>query len=577
MQEVVAIYARISQEKDDIDVSIDQQIEQGKVFAKSKNMDYLIYKDEGYSGTLPASERPAMYKLLQDIVKKDSKIKILWGREMFRLYRGNTPKIEIQMVCKKHNVDIYYAEKKLDDSDPMEKFMDNMLGVMGEFYVDLTKQNVKQAIKKNFDDGKAHGVAPYGYKTDGNKRLVIDEEQAKWVRKMFEWHKKGMGVTSIATKLMDMGVPTMYSPDHVRFSKKWDRTTVYGILKNKLYYGIRTHNDWKTVNKKRELVSTREIEVPELAIIDESTFNESLYAFEELKSYTGKRTWHKYLLADLMHCGNCGSRYVGRADNRNNDVYRCTTKRKKSGCKNRDIRKNYIESFVWNYISDGSILLEKLLEKQDDDNGEKRKELELELEELNQTKEKLNVQSSNIIRLVVQGHLSDSELAGEKKRIEKEKIECSVKINNLKEQIEALNAEKNLKSQIEDDFKKLTGYRYGGVLSSFDDFIKYRVVQDKALYLSYPFNEKQLFLSKYIETILVNYVQGIFKLTFKFKPPLSNRVVYMDRNFYVAVDAFTRRKYDLEHPKKHNLSRNLNNLFKTIEELEKDISLGNVE
>ncbi|QLG46026.1 recombinase family protein [Costertonia aggregata] len=555
MRDIVAIYARISQEKDEVDVSIPQQIEQGKAFAKSKGMGYEIYFDEGYSGTLQARERPAMYKLLQDIVKKDSRIGILWGREMFRLYRGNTPKIEIQMVCKRHDVDIYYADKKLDNSDPLEKLMDNMLGVMGEFYVDLTKQNVKQAIKKNFEDGKAHGVAPYGYKTGEGKKLEIDEEQAKWVKKMFQWHIEGMGLTSITKKLTDLNVPTQYSEKHTRFSKKWDRTTVYAILMNKLYYGVRTH-------------LKREIPVPELAIIDEATYNESLVAFEALKSYTGKRTWHKYLIIDLLYCAHCGERYIGRADNKNNHVYRCNSKRK-GNCKNRDIRKSYIESFVWEYIREGGILLDNLLNSTDNQNEKRKKELEAEVSILENGMERLNGQSSNIIRLAVEGLLSDSDLAGEKKRIEREKIEYSVKIKNLKEQIGSIREEKDLKNEILKDFHKVTGKRYNDKLPHFKDFVKHREIQKNVLEENYPFNEKQQFLRKYINRILVDYTNGILKFTFNFKAPLSDRTVYMDRNFYVAVDADTKLMYDMGHPKQHNVFDNLKKLMHTITLMER--------
>ncbi|MFD2589093.1 recombinase family protein [Croceitalea marina] len=569
MKDVVAIYARISQEKDDIDISIPQQIEQGKTFAKAKGLDYQIYKDEGYSGTLPATERPAMYQLLQDIVKKDSKIKILWGREMFRLYRGNIPKMEIQMVCKKHNVDIYYADKKFNSADALEKLMDNMLGVMGEFYVDLTKQNVKQAIRKNFDDGKAHGIAPYGYTTDENKRLTIDEEQAKWVRKMFEWHIGGMGVTSIANKLMDMGVQTMYDPDKTRYSKKWDRTTVYGILNNKLYYGFRTHNDWRVVDRKRELISSREIEVPHLAIIDEMTYNESSLAFEQLKSYTGKRTWHKYLLGGLLYCSYCGSRYNGRSDNRNEDVYRCNTKRNGS-CKNRDIRKSYIERFIWVYISDGQILLDSLLNRR---NGDYENNIELltnELKALENRKEKLNSEWSRAIHFAVSGELTESELRPEKERITKEKAEVSLKIKNIDKQIKALSMNSNLRGQIEEDFENITGYKYNGVLSNMDDLRTYWSARDKVLHKSYPYNEKQKFLNKYLNEITVNYINGLFKLTIKFNLPIENKTVYMDRKFYVALDYESKRTYDLGHPKKHNFPNNLNSLISSVKKLEEN-------
>ncbi|MCL6264913.1 recombinase family protein [Flagellimonas myxillae] len=577
MQDVVAIYARISNEKEDTDVSIAQQIEQGKEFAKSKGMGYLIYKDEGLSGTLEANERPEMWQLLQDIVKKDSKIKILWGREHFRLYRGTESKRQIQIVCKKHDVDIYYGDKKLDRSDPNVELMDDILGVLGKFYVNLTKQNVKQAIKKNFNDGKAHGVAPYGYKTGEGKKLEIDDDQAKWVRKMFQWHIEGLGLTSITQKLTNFDVPTQYSPDHIRFSKEWDRTTVYGILKNKLYYGIRTHNDWKIEKeggkKKRVLVSSREISVPHLAIIEEHTYNESILAFDKLKSYTGKRTKHKYLLIDLLECEHCNGRYLGRADNRNNDVYKCNNKRKWSGkdkikdktCNNRDIRKGNIEFFVWDYLSDGKTLLDNLLANGDKENEERKAKLEEEIAAFEKAIDKLNAELNTSRLSHRKGLYTDKEFEADKIEINRTKIEYSIKLKNHKEQLRNIIKETNLLDGLQKEFALIAdSTTFADDDSPLLQTIKKQKHEKEVLNSRYGFNDKQEFLNKYVDRILINYANEIFKLTFKFKSPLTESVVYMDRNFYVAIDANTKAVYDLKHPKSHNLLANLNKLTKTI-------------
>lgn len=569
MKEIVAIYARISSEKNEKDVSIDQQIEQGKAFAKSKGMGYETYIDEGYSGTLEADERPAMLQLLQDIIPKDSKIKILWGREHFRLYRGTEPKRQIQVVCKKHEVDIYYADQKLDRTDPNVELMDDILGVLGKFYVNLTIQNVKQTIGKNFRDGKAHGVAPYGYKTGEGKILEIDPDQAKEVRNMFNWHIEGLGVTSIAKRLTDLEVPTQYDPStkHTRFSKEWDRTTIYGILKNRLYHGIRTHNDWDMTETKRKLISTREIPAPQLAIIDEDIYNESQLSFERNKSYTGKRTFYKYLLNDLIICGHCKDRYLGRSDNKSITVYKCNGKRKDNKtCQNRAIRKTNIEQFVWDYITSGDVLIKNLMEASKNGDIEvKREELINEIALFEKVDENLTKEYNTSRLSHRKGLYTDEELAADKKEIDKNRLENSAKLRNLKEQLGNLQDEETIKEELLRQLDKLVDS------PDFEDDSPLLVhkqqmegVRQDVLDNNYGHIEKQEFLNKFIDDITIDFTGGIFKILINYKSPLTNQTLYMDRKYYAAIEEGSKKVFDLGNEKQHNLLKELKALTRDV-------------
>lgn len=576
MKGTVAIYARISQEKDEIDVSIAQQIEQGKEFAKSKGMDYQIYKDEGFSGTLEASERPAMYELLGDIVKKDSKIAILWGREHFRLYRGNTPKTQIQLVCKKNKVDIYYGDKLYKPTDPLEKAMDGFLGVMGEFYVDLTIDNVKKTISKNFRDGKAHGVAPYGYRTGKGKVLEIDPEQSKVVKQLFDWHIEGLGVASLAKRLNDLGTPTMYDPKKTRFSKTWDKTTIYAILMNKFYYGIRTHNQWEEIpnpnkpnKKKRKLLSTKEISVPHLAIIDEDTYNQSLLAFERNKSYTGKRTFYKYLLNDLIVCGHCKDRYLGRSDNRNITVYRCNGKRK-GQCKNRDIRKDIFEYFIWDYLTTADVMVKNLMEASKNGGLEdKRIQIEQEYALLEKINDNLTTQWNTSRVSHRKGLYTDEELAEDKKEIDRARLENTQKMNNLKEQLENLKDEQTIKDTLLEELDRLTeSVDFEDDAPSFVHNAQYKETQKEVLDNNHGFNEQQEFLNKFIGDITINFTGGLFEITINYKPPLTKQVLYMDRKYYAVIEGTTKKVFDLNNPKQHNTLKELHMLTKDVLKLQ---------
>jgi site-specific DNA recombinase len=84
---MLGIYARISKEKElGKDRSINDQIKSGKDLAEKLNLNYEIYIDEGYSGTLDIEERPELIKLVDDILSK--KITYVFAYDQSRLERN---------------------------------------------------------------------------------------------------------------------------------------------------------------------------------------------------------------------------------------------------------------------------------------------------------------------------------------------------------------------------------------------------------------------------------------------------------------------------------------------------------
>lgn len=89
---------------------------------------------------------------------------------------------------------------------------------------------------------------------------------------------------------------------------------------------------------------------------------------------------------------------------------------------------------------------------------------------------------------------------------------------------------------------------------------------------SYPLNEKQEFLRKYINNVTVDFKEVTLVLTFDFKSSLTTRRVYMYRNFYAAMDAKTRLLHELGQPKKEKVYQKFIEVMmkaKNLEEKEK--------
>ncbi len=105
-----------------------------------------------------------------------------------------------------------------------------------------TGDRVKGAKTELVKAGKfVGGKAPYGYKLiDSNmvsehkrllKKIIIDEEQAKIVRKIYDLYiHKGYGYQKIANELNSEGIPPIKAD-------KWKNGTVSTILQNPIYMG----------------------------------------------------------------------------------------------------------------------------------------------------------------------------------------------------------------------------------------------------------------------------------------------------------------------------------------------------
>jgi len=98
----------------------------------------------------------------------------------------------------------------------------------------LLGANTKWGVQKRFQQGIVHMPTTYflGYDTDKDGNIIIDEEQAKVVRRIFEEFLNGKGTPSIAKGLTEDEELT------ARGNVTWTCDAVYKILTNEKYMGV---------------------------------------------------------------------------------------------------------------------------------------------------------------------------------------------------------------------------------------------------------------------------------------------------------------------------------------------------
>ena len=200
--------------------------------------------------------------------------------------------------------------------------------LFNEWFVRDTSRKIRAVQRAKAQRGERLGTrAPYGYKKDENAKgkLVVDEEAAAVVRRIFALCAAGRGPSQIARLLRREQVlcPAMYA--YERFGSKhmglsldkphnWEKSTVAHMLENELYIGntINMRFSSKSYKDKRKIEHPREecivIEGSHEAIIDRETWDIVQRVRQNRKRPTKMEELNKY--SGLVVCADCGSTMV---------------------------------------------------------------------------------------------------------------------------------------------------------------------------------------------------------------------------------------------------------------------------
>ncbi|PZR20901.1 MAG: hypothetical protein DI539_09520 [Flavobacterium psychrophilum] len=351
---MLGIYCRISKEKEQgKGQSLADQERLGIELAKQLGLDHKIYVDDGLSGAGDNIEdRPQFERFLADVSNRV--LTHVFAYDQSRFERNPQVRFVINKLFKDNNIK-YYTHLdggEVDLHDPQAEFFGDLLSVINKYHVTTTKIKVKSALKNRAMLGKGQAVMPYGYDKDSEGYIIINEEEAEVVKRIFEMSLSGIGTKTIAETLQNEGIPTRYNKlgkgsltvvnkytgqktTTNKADVKWSGNSIRGIIVNTIHKGEKRFKDMV-------------IEVP--AIFEKDYWdkvNENLPKNRNTRTVSNAK--YDYLLKGLIRCGVCGRNMYGRkrADKHDNH-YSCSSKRIKSeNCGNRSINIDKLDDFVW--------------------------------------------------------------------------------------------------------------------------------------------------------------------------------------------------------------------------------------
>lgn len=230
------LYARKSTEQDERQaMSIGSQIKEMSELANREQLLISDVKQESFSAKASAS-RPIFNIMLQEIREGKYDAILTWAPDRLARNAGDLGSLVDLMDEGKLQKIRTFGQSF--ENNPNEKFLLMILGSQAKLENDNRSINVKRGLRAKCETGWRPNLPPLGYFTrgaSGNGRdVIIDEDRAPYIKKMFELSAAGKGGRYIRQWLEDSGVRT-------RGDKLVPLSAIYRMLKSSYYYGEFEH------------------------------------------------------------------------------------------------------------------------------------------------------------------------------------------------------------------------------------------------------------------------------------------------------------------------------------------------
>ena len=309
---MIAIYCRVSTLGQEDNYSLPKQREDGKAFALKMHQSYEIYEDieSGASTT-----RKSYLQLLQDIAS--GKIDTLWIGSLDRLSRSASAGALLLETLEKFNITFYVGHEIRNPKDPSITLLLQMEFSIGEYERKKIAQRTLTGRIASINAGNRKSHSIYGYDTtydkDGNRQLIINDNEAEVVKLVYQMFLKGKTLRAIANDLNSRSIPTKLHGKKIKargFDRKevlrpiWKSNHVENLLIRPEFSGKVW--DWEKTN----LIEATYVP----AILPERDWQQvqdMLPALNQQRNRNGIRL-SQHPLSGIIRCADCNAQFYYR-------------------------------------------------------------------------------------------------------------------------------------------------------------------------------------------------------------------------------------------------------------------------
>jgi DNA invertase Pin-like site-specific DNA recombinase len=315
------LYARKSTDEPERQIlSIEAQLFELREYAKKEKLN--IVREFVESKTAKEPGREIFNEMLAGIEEGEAEGILAWHPD--RLARNSIDGGRIIYLIDTGKITALKFPTFWFDPTPQGKFMLSIAFGQSKYYVDNLSENIKRGIRQKLRNGIWPAWAPLGYKNDKeNKRIVIDKEKARFIKKAFEFYATGEYPLSEIRKIINKAGLV---------GKKGKTLSVSNyqyMLKNPIYYGVIRYNG-EIYEGKHEPIITKKL-------------------FDKVQKVLSERSRPKtkklkpYIYRGLFRCGECGC-FITTETQKGHNYLRCT--KRKIRCSQRYTREEIISGQI---------------------------------------------------------------------------------------------------------------------------------------------------------------------------------------------------------------------------------------
>ena len=304
-----AFYARVSSDRQDVDLSVSAQLRALKDYARANGYSVARqYVDEAESGRV--ADRPQFREMIEEGSKPNAPFEVILVWKFSRFTRKREHAVAFKSMLRRKGIRVVSITEHADDS-PTGKLMEAIIESVDEFYSENLAEDVTRGMREAASRGFFLGSkAPFGYRrvkvSDGMKErptLEVDPATAPVVKEIFESSLSGYGLKEICRTLNDRGI--------INRGKRWYKGGLHYLLTNEAYTGTAV---WGRTTKVEKAQDPVRVEGAWPALVPRELFDAVQQAMRDRapKVQRPGRVGSKFLLSGLLKCGVCGRPYSGQ-------------------------------------------------------------------------------------------------------------------------------------------------------------------------------------------------------------------------------------------------------------------------
>ena len=441
----VTFYARVSTDSNEQLNSLNNQVTYYEDFIKQNSAwEYIPgYIDEGLSG-ISTRKRENFHRMVDDA--KAGKFDLIVTKEISRFARNTLDSIQYTRDLLSAGVAVFFQNDGVNTLDEDSELRLSIMSSIAQDELRKLSSRVKFGHQQAIKDGVVLGNSRiFGYIKDKG-RLVIDEQEAVMVQKLFELYATGnYSMKQIENIFWEDG----YRNNH---GKKISHTTMSSMISNPKYKGYYVGNKVKVIDmftKKQKFLPPEEWvmfkdETGEIvpAIVSEELWEQANVVLrkrsEDVKNRQGKCN-HQNLLTAKLYCMCCGAPYYRKdgKDRKGNltSKWVCSGKIKNgaASCESIAIYEDEIKPLLLDVFQDTKLDAEALIKTYTDLYAEMTGDATLtkQIETQKKIIELAEQKKSKLLEYNVTGRISDADFI-------KMSDQCNVEIKKASEELKEL-------------------------------------------------------------------------------------------------------------------------------------------